>query len=144
MAFKINISDTKGRSWKMECESESLNGKSVGDVLEGKEISADLTGYSFEITGGSDQAGFPLSKDVEGLGLGKLLLKKGWGMRANKPHGLRLRKTVRGKVISPAVSQINLKIAKEGGRKLEEVFPDQNKGKEKKAEALKAEEASAA
>ncbi|MBA7703749.1 hypothetical protein ES703_112542 [subsurface metagenome] len=51
-----------------------------------------------------------------------------------KPKGLRLRKTVRGRVISPEIVQINLKILKEGGKKLSEIFPDQNKPKEEKEE----------
>jgi hypothetical protein len=54
------------------------------------------------------------------------------------PKGLRMRKTVRGKVISPAIVQINLKIVKEGNKKLSEIFPDQNQPKEK-AKAPKAE-----
>ncbi|GAI97089.1 unnamed protein product, partial [marine sediment metagenome] len=37
---------------------------------------------------------------------------------------------VRGKIISPAITQINLKILKEGSKKLLEVFPEQNKAKE--------------
>ena len=58
---------------------------------------------------------------IEGIGLGKLLLGYGRGMKKRpkkegktkrstpKPKGLRLRKTVRGKIISPAIIQINLK-----------------------------------
>ena len=51
--------------------------------------------------------------------------------------GMRKRKTVRGKVMSDATRQINMKIIKEGGKKLAEVFPDQNKAPEpeKKEEA---------
>ena len=45
---------------------------------------------------------------------------------------MRRRKTVRGKVISLAVAQINLKVLKNGSKKLEEVFSDQCKPKEKK------------
>ena len=57
--------------------------------------------------------------------------KEGKRKLSNKtPGGLRLRKTVRGKLISPAISQINLKVLKEGGKKLSEVFEDQNKSKE--------------
>ena len=33
-----------------------------------------------------------------------------------------MRKTVRGKVISPEIIQINTKVVKEGAKKLEEVF----------------------
>ena len=60
----------------------------------------------------------------------------------NKPKGLRLRKTVRGKVISQEIVQINLKILKEGKKKLVEVFPEQNKTKEveKQKEETKAPE----
>lgn len=130
MAFKIVIGE-KGKAWKIDLDSEILVGKSIGEKVEGKELMNELQGYEFEITGGSDMAGFPLSKDVPGLGLKAILLKKGWGMRDNT-EGIRRRKTVRGKVISNAVSQINLKILKHGNKKLEEIFPDQNKPKLKK------------
>ena len=125
MAYKVNISD-KGKAWKLETEAEALVGMSVGDKFNGKELSADFDGYELEITGGSDIAGFPLSIEVAGLGLRRVLLKKGWGMK-DKRKGLRLRKTVRGKTISEKVSQINLNVVKEGNKKLEEIFPDQNK-----------------
>jgi len=141
MAFKLNISEKTGKTWKLETEAEFLLEKSLGDKIDGKEISSDLAGYNFEITGTSDNAGFPSSKEIEGIGLGKLLLSYGWGMHkkprglkkvgGKKPEGLRLRKTVRGKVISPAIIQINLKILKQGAKKLEEIFPEQNKPKEK-------------
>lgn len=133
MAFKLNISD-KGKAWRLEVEGESLAGKSIGEKIEGKEIKSELEGYEFEITGGSDIAGFPLSRDVEGLGLRRVLLKKGWGMR-DKRKGVRIRKTVRGKTISDKTIQINMKVIKEGNKKLDEIFPEQNKAKE----AVKAE-----
>ena len=62
---------------------------------------------------------------------------KGDKKKNRKPKGLRLRKMVRGKIISQAVSQINLKILKEGSKKLIEIFPDQNKPKEVKSEEQK-------
>ncbi|MDD5012410.1 MAG: S6e family ribosomal protein [Candidatus Nanoarchaeia archaeon] len=147
MVFKINIAEKNGKTYHLELESEELMGKELHDKLEGKDISTDLSGYEFEITGASDTSGFTSMENVEGTGLKKLLLSYGKGMhrrprREGKkkvsnftPKGLRLRKTVRGKVISPAIVQINLKILKEGGKKLSEVFPDQNQPKEKKAEA---------
>lgn len=137
MAFKFNISDKTGKSWKLELEAEHLSGKSVGDKIEGKEIDGKLEGYELEITGGSDIAGFPLSKDIEGIGLKKVLLKKGWGMLDNR-KGVRLRKTLRGKQISNAVVQINLKVVKEGGKKLADIFPEQNKAKEEVKTEMKA------
>ena len=142
MAFKINISEKSGKTYKLELESESIVGKALHDKVSGNEILPDLKGYDFEITGASDKSGFTAMKDVEGIGLKKVLLTYGKAMKkrprkegkrklSNKtPGGLRLRKTVRGKLISPAISQINLKVLKEGGIKLSEVFEDQNKSKE--------------
>lgn len=139
MAFKFIIGD-KGKAWRMERDAEFLVGKSIGDIVEGKEFGADLEGYQLEMSGGSDISGFPLSKDAGGIGLKRVLLSKGWGMKDTR-DGVRLRKTVRGKVISEKVVQINMKVLKHGKKKLEEVFPDQNKLKdEPKVEEKKIEE----
>ena len=127
MTFKINISEKTGKTWKLETESEVFLEKSLGDKIEGGEISRDFSGYEFEITGASDNAGFPAFREVDGIGLKKLLLSYGKGMHKKprgvkkfwkKPEGLRLRKTVRGKIISPAIIQVNLKVLKEGLKKL--------------------------
>jgi len=157
MPFKINIAEKSGKTFKLELESESLLGKELHNKIEGKDISPDLEGYEFEITGTSDKAGFTSHKDVPGIGLKKLLLSYEKGMHqrprregkfkvANKTRkGLRLRKTVRGRVISPDIIQINLKILKEGNKKLQEIFPDQNMPKPVEgAEAPKTEEAAPA
>ncbi len=143
MVFKINIAEKNGKTYHLELESEELMGKELHNKIEGKDLSADLSGYEFEITGASDSSGFTAMEDVEGTALKKVLLSYGKGMhrRPRKegkrkvsnftPKGLRLRKTVRGKVISPSIVQINLKILKEGGKKLSEVFPDQNQPTQK-------------
>ncbi len=147
MAFKLNISEKSGKTFKIESEAEELVGKSLHDKVNGIEISPELNGYEFEITGASDIAGFPSMESIEGIGLKKLLFSFGKGMKKrprregkrkrskNRPKGLRLRKTARGKTISSSIVQINLKTIKEGNKKLSEIFPDQNKPKEKPAEA---------
>lgn len=134
MVFKINISEKSGKTYKLETEAEALIDKELNDKVDGKEISADLEGYELEITGASDGSGFTAMKEVPGVGLKKLLLTYGKGMhkrpkregkkkRSNpKPKGLRLRKTVRGKVISPAIVQINMKVIKAGKKPLAEIF----------------------
>ncbi len=139
MPFKINIGTKEGSTYKLESEAEELVGKALHDKIEGKDISQDLEGYEFEITGASDKSGFTAMKEIEGVGLKKMLLNWGKAMKSrpkkegkkkrskNRPKGLRLRKTVRGKVISPAIVQINLKILKQGNKNLSEIFPDQNK-----------------
>ena len=136
MALKLNISEN-GKAWKLEVQDEGLFGKSIGDKIQGKDIKADLESYEFEITGGSDSAGFPLSKDVEGLGLKRVLLEKGFGMKDNT-EGMRRRKTVRGKQISATTALLNLKVLKAGSKKLSEMFPEQNQPKAKKTEAVPA------
>jgi ribosomal protein S6E (S10) len=139
MVFKINISEKNGRTFKVESDREDLIGKSLHDKIEGTEISPELGGFEFEITGASDIAGFPSIEDVEGVGLKKVLLNFGKGMKKrpkregkrphakNRPKGLRLRKTARGRTISSAMVQINMKVIKEGHKKLSEIFPEQNK-----------------
>ncbi len=142
--FKINIADKNGKTFKLELETEELMGKALHDKIEGKELLPDLQGYEFEISGASDKSGFTVMKNVPGIGLKRVLLTYGKGMkkrpkregkkkRSNPtPKGLRLRKTVRGQVISPEITQINLKILKAGAKSLAEVFPDQNQEREPK------------
>ncbi len=140
--FKINIAEKSGKTYKLEVEAEEIIGKSLHDKVSGKEILPDLEGYEFEIAGTSDKAGFTAMENVEGIGLKRVLLTYGKAMHRRprkegkkkvsnpKPKGLRMRKTVRGQVISPEIIQINLKILKEGAKKLSEVFPEQNKAPE--------------
>ena len=137
MTFKINISNKEGKTYKVELESEELNGKQLHDKIQGKEILPTLEGYELEITGASDKAGFTAMENVEGIGLKKILLTVGKGMhkrskgvKKKNPRtqkGLRLRKTVRGKVISPDIVQINMKVVKVGAKPLSEIFPSEAK-----------------
>lgn len=140
MPFKLNISEKSGKTWKIEITNDFFVGKAVGDKVHGKEISADLEGYEFEIMGASDIAGFPHKKEVEGHALRRVLLTRGWGMWDNT-EGIRRKKTVRGKQLSEKTLQINLKILKQGHKHLHEMFPEQNKPKEPKVKAPKAAEA---
>ena len=145
MTFKINIGDSSGETYKLELETEELNEKSLHDKIQGKDLKPELEGYEFEISGTSDKSGFTSMKGAPGIGLKKVLLTYGKGMKRrprlegkkkrsdSTPKGLRLRKTVRGQIISSEITQINLKILKEGAKKLAEIFPDQNKAKEEPA-----------
>jgi len=142
MTFKINIGEKSGKTYKLESDVPSLIDKELGDKINGETIQEDLKGYEFEITGASDKAGFPSMKEVSGQILKKVLLTYGKGMRKKprkegkkapkdrKPKGLRLRKTVRGKVISEAIVQVNLKVIKEGKKPLAEIFNSSEKPSE--------------
>jgi len=134
MAFKINIGTKEGKTYKVEESVPGLIDRSLGETIDGKEIKPEFKGYEFEITGASDSAGFPSKRDVDGQILKRVMLKYGFGMHVKprregkkpqhdkKPRGLRLRKTVRGKVITDAVTQINLKVLKVGKKPLAEIF----------------------
>ncbi len=147
MPFKLNISD-KGKSWKIESTSETITNKKLGDTISGKEIADTLEGYELKITGASDTSGFPHKSDVQGTEMKHLILNYGWGMHKRprregkkkrvSPKGLRLRKTVRGQQLSEKTSQINLIVTKHGSKPLIEIFPDQNKPKEKPTQAVPA------
>jgi len=142
MVFKINLG-YKGKSWKLELDSESLIGKKIGDKLQGQEIKPELAGCELEITGTSDKAGFAGSKDIDGYNLKKKLLTKGFGLKTRPrregkrkkrkmPEGFRLKKTLRGNTIGKDTIQVNIKVLKLG-KPFEEIFPEQNKPKEKTA-----------
>ena len=134
MAFKINIGEKSGKTYKLEIEGSALIDKELKSKIQGKDVSPDLEGYEFEITGASDKSGFPALENVEGIGLKRVLLKYGKGMKKrpkyegkkkrsnNKLKGLRLRKGIRGRIISNEISQINLKVLKQGKKTLEEIF----------------------
>ncbi len=137
MAFKINVSH-KGRTFKMDSDNESFIRMKIGDKINGDMVNADFDGYSLEITGTSDIAGFPGIKGQVGPQLrGVLLTKNDLGMNQTRPHGLRLKKSVRGEEISDKTVQININVLKEGHKKFDEICPA--KPAKEKADAKKAE-----
>jgi len=115
MEFKANIGDPKtGKCYKKDIigdEAKEILGKKIGDKVTGSKIG--LTGYEFEITGGSDSSGFPMRKDVEGSKRKRVLLASGVGTRHNR-KGMRLRRTVVGRKVSQKTVQVNMKILKYG------------------------------
>jgi len=140
--FKLVIGDSKTkRTFKAELKSpdaDQLIGKKIGDKFRGELIG--LTGFEFEITGGSDNAGFPMRKDVEGIGRKKILHDgKLPGFNVSKKYkGQRKRKTVRANTISNETVQINCKITKWGETDLLKHFgvvKEEPKPEEKKEEA---------
>lgn len=137
MAFKINLGSKTGKTYKIEAEALGLVDKEVGQTISGNLVSSDLDGYELEITGGSDKSGFMMHPDYDGFNRKKVLLDYGKGMhkkpkgdkkKGSKPKGLRLRKSVRGKIISEDIVQLNMKVLKEGTKSLADLF-------EKKEEA---------
>ena len=113
--FKLTISDPKtGLSIQREAKEQAAQrfiGLKIGDKVKGEAI--DLQGYEFEISGGSDYCGFPMRKDVQGLGRKKIMAVSGVGFH-KKEKGIKQRKTVCGNTIHAKMAQINLKVTQEG------------------------------
>ena len=110
--YKIVINDTKtGKSYLKTLEDDSFMGLKLGAKVKGEVLGLD--GYELEITGGSDNAGFPMRKDVDGPARRKAILTGGVGFHS-KRKGLRKRKSVRGNTISPDTAQVNCKVVKAG------------------------------
>ncbi len=133
--FKLVIGFKDGKCVQREAKEDAakaLVGKKIGDKINGDDVG--LAGYEFELTGGSDYCGFPMRKDVQGSARKRILAIKGVGLK-KKGKGVRQRKTVCGNIVHAKISQVNLKVLKEGKEKLTEA----KKEGEAKAEAPKAE-----
>ncbi len=131
--FKIVVSNPKnGLSAQLSAKDQaasSLIGLKIGGNVSGESIG--LAGFEFKITGGSDYCGFPMRKDLPGVGRKKLLAVSGVGFRT-ADKGVRQRKTVCGNTIHERIAQVNLKVVKEGK---ENIFAEaEKKVSEKKAE----------
>jgi small subunit ribosomal protein S6e len=116
--FKLVIGEKSGKTKQLEADetaSKQLIGKKIGDTFKGELI--DFAGYEFEITGGSDSAGFPMRKDVAVSGRRKVLVVNGIGLK-NNPDKVRRRRTVSGSVIGAHIAQINTKVVKAGQKPL--------------------------
>lgn len=134
--FKLVINDPKtAKSYQKVVTGEQA------DVFRGTKIKSKIQGdsiglkdYELEITGGSDNAGFPLRFDIEGILRKRPLISRGPGIRKLK-KGEKTRKTVAGNTISHLTSQINLKVTKHGSKSLDEIFGKTEKKEELKQEA---------
>ncbi len=123
--FKLTLSDPKtGKSYQRsvkDADTKPFIGKRIGETVKGEIM--DLAGYEFEITGGSDNCGFPMRSGIKGIRQ-KILATKGVGISGQnrwgkKQNGLFKRRTVAGSQIHQKISQINLKILKMGKAQLE-------------------------
>jgi small subunit ribosomal protein S6e len=114
--FQVVVSDPDtGNSYQIEVDGQDANrflGRSLGDEVDGSAVG--LSGFTIELTGGSDDAGRPLRADVPGPNLREVLLTGGVGFAPTR-DGERKRVTVRGREISDAVAQINARVVEGDG-----------------------------
>ena len=94
--------------------------KKIGDEIDGSIISDVFDGYKFKITGGFDKDGFAMKNGILAQGKKKVLLTKGCSLfRYRKGYhrsGIRVRRLVRGCIISNDIKNVHLKIIKKGAK----------------------------
>ncbi|MDP3765269.1 MAG: 30S ribosomal protein S6e [Nanoarchaeota archaeon] len=140
--FKLCISDpSSGRTFQKEVKDNLARpfiGLNIGETIKGDNI--EINGYEFQITGGSDYCGFPMRKGILGMRK-KIAVYGGVGFRGDA-KGIKRRKTVCGHKIHERISQVNLKVIKQGPKKLAEIFgvPEEAKKEEAKEEKKEAKE----
>ena len=121
-SFKLCISDpSSGRTFQKEVKDSMTKpfiGLNIGETIKGD--SFDFNGYEFQITGGSDYCGFPMRRGILGVRK-RIAVYGGVGFRG-AGKGIKKRKTVCGHKIHERISQINLKVTKQGQKKLAEIF----------------------
>lgn len=129
---KVVIGEKSGKTYqKILATHETLVGRKIGEIIKGDLIG--FNGYEFIVTGGSDHCGTPMRVGIKGYKRTKILANSGTGIKV-KEKGKFIRKTVAGDTIGDKTTQVNVKVAKEGGKKLEEIFiePKEAKAGDKK------------
>ncbi|MBS3116091.1 30S ribosomal protein S6e [Candidatus Woesearchaeota archaeon] len=136
--FKVVIGTKSGKTYQKEIkspEADNLLKKRIGETISGDLLG--FSGYEFEMTGGSDKAGFPMRKGIQ-QPRKKVLIGKSVGFigkkrrlrkkpKRKKQQGLLRRRTVCGEMITKIIHQVNLKVLKEGAQPLAEAPVQENK-----------------
>jgi small subunit ribosomal protein S6e len=138
-SFKVNIADPKtGKCYKTEVKDEKaapFMGLNIGEKIEGNKLGID--GYEFSISGGTDYCGFPMRRGILGVRK-RLTIYPGIGFKGGL-KGMKKRKTICGHKINENIAAINLKVLKEGTKKLSDMFGKKEEGKEEAKEEPKKE-----
>ena len=121
--YKLNISGGnegpgKSQSKLIQIDEKKFHfeGMKIGDIIKGGLIG--FPNYEFQITGGTDNSGFPMRKDVHGPVKKRILVsKRGTGFKPRR-KGEKRRKIVRGNEVTSDMTLINLKVIKYGEAEL--------------------------
>ncbi len=106
--FQLIVSDPKSRLSRATivegARAQALVGRSIGEEVDGKLLG--VGNVKLKITGGTDKDGVPMRFDVQGSAKKSAVLSGGVGHKPSE-GGERLRKLVRGRVVSEETYQVN-------------------------------------
>ena len=129
--IKLTIADIKtGKSYQTELKEQDVKpviGLRIGESVKGDAIG--IPGYEFQVTGGSDNCGFPMRQGILGIRK-KITSKGGVGFKKMEQKGMKLRKTVCGQKVHEKIAQLNLKVTVAGTKSLAEMFGKPEAAKE--------------
>ncbi len=114
--FKLVIGEKSGKCHQIVVSGDNARffiGKKIGDKI-----------------GGAYYCGFPMRRDIEGPIRKKIFITSGVGIR-NKNKGTKYKKTVCGNTIHEKITQISMKVLKQGSK------PLSNETQEQKTEETK-------
>lgn len=122
--MKINMScSSTGGQKTIDVEDEKIlrnfYDQRIATEIDGNNMGEGFEGWVFRITGGNDKEGFPMKQGVLKQGRVKLLLSKGQSCYRARKAGERKRRSVRGCIVGPDMSIINLAVVKEGDKPIE-------------------------
>jgi len=117
--MKLNIANPHtGMQKVIECDDElklrAFYEKRMAQEVDGEHLGEEFKGFVFRISGGNDKQGFPMKQGVLTNGRARLLLSKGKSCYRPRRKGERKRKSVRGCIVGPDLSVLNLVVLKAG------------------------------
>jgi len=123
--MNIVVSDPKTKkAYSKKIDNPAIFlGKKIGESMELGLLGLD--GYTAQITGGSDKEGFPMKPDMTGSSRREIYVV------VDAKKGIRQKVRRRGNQITNEVSQLNLKVTKEGAKPLIEILGTGEKKEEK-------------
>jgi len=121
--MKLNIANPSSGCQKLidvddEKKLRVFYDKRMSQEVEGDSLGDEFKGYVFKITGGNDKEGFPMKQGILLNHRVRLLLREGTTCYRARKDGERKRKSVRGCIVGPDLSVLDLIIVKKGPEEL--------------------------